>query len=152
MIDEHEIRDALAAAGLDPNGHPSQPGNPTAPTDPGTDAGTDEYRHARAWQAAVEDGVRHAAGNRAEALLDSVAFLDTLDDLVELTPGTDAFRAHLDAQIQAALNNPRYTTRPKPDPGQGGGHASTGHNFANADHDTFAAEAAKYRLRPRSSY
>jgi hypothetical protein len=91
-----------------------------------------------AWRAGVELNVYRLAGRLgadADKLLDSIAFVDSLDDLVDADPRSPDFTTQLEAKVQAALErNPLYraasqaqaasttppaSNAPRPDPSQG---------------------------------
>jgi hypothetical protein len=96
-----------------------------------------ETAQAQAWKAGVELAVyRGAATHGADphALLDSMSFITSLDDLVDETPGTPEFDAALAKAIAAAVeaNPDKYKAaqaaasspgqapgQPRPDPSQG---------------------------------
>lgn len=85
-----------------------------------------------AWKAAVELQVYRAAGQHAGALLDSLDFLNTLDDIEEDDVSSPAFATALAAKVQEALAKRNLTAGqapastggqapngPRPDPSQG---------------------------------
>lgn len=92
-----------------------------------------------AWELGLRLEVHEMAGRlgaNASALLDSVAFLNSLADLDDVDPDTPDFTAALEAKVQAALEkNPNYRATgqapaapagPRPDPSQGSrGNAPT---------------------------
>jgi len=82
----------------------------------------------QAWTAAVELQVWRAAGTHGGdpgAMLDSMAFVASLDDLSDLDPRSAEFRTQLEAKVQEAAA--KYPARsgtgqassPRPDPSQG---------------------------------
>lgn len=100
--------------------------------DPGELTAQIEQAQAAAWRSGVELQVFRAAGQfgaSADALLDSLTFIDSLDDLVDVDPRSAEFSAHLEAKVQAAMEkNPNYRaagqapaapTAPRPDRSQG---------------------------------
>jgi hypothetical protein len=103
------------------------------PVDPAALTTQIEQAQAAAWVSGVELQIHRLAGRLgadAEALLDSNAFRDTLDDLVDTDPRSADFATALEAKVQAALEkNPgKYKTAgqapagagaPRPDPSQG---------------------------------
>lgn len=127
------------------------------PADPAELVAQIEQAQADAWRSGVELSVHRVAGQlgaNADALLDSMAFVDTLDDLVDLDPRSKEFREALNAKVTEALTrNPSYKTggpsTPRPDPGQGG-RPATVTDFKTADTAAFKAELAKYKLRPHT--
>lgn len=88
-----------------------------------------EAAQGAAWQAGVELNVYRLAptlGANADALLDSLKFIDSLQDLVDEDPRSPEFATALTAKVQAALDaNPNLRTAgqapaaPRPDPSQG---------------------------------
>lgn len=76
-----------------------------------------------AWRTSVELNVYRTAGNAdvAAKLLDSRAFIGTLEDLVDLDPESEEFRTELQAKVQeaAAKYPPGQASGPRPDPSQG---------------------------------
>lgn len=91
-----------------------------------------EQAQAAAWKSGVELQVHRLAGRlggNADALLDSMSFIDTLDDLVDVDPRSAEFVEQLEALVQAAMEkNPNYRaagqapaapTAPRPDRSQG---------------------------------
>ena len=106
------------------------------PPDPAKLTEQIEAAQAQAWRSGVELQVHRIAGRlggNAEALLDSLSFIDSLDDLTEADPRSADFRTQLEAKVQAALErNPSYKANgqapgtpntpatPRPDPSQGG--------------------------------
>jgi hypothetical protein len=80
-----------------------------------------------AWTYAVELQVYRtaaAAGASPDALLDSMAFIRSLDDLGELDPNSDEFKTQIAAKVQeAAAKYPATAGQapagPRPDPSQG---------------------------------
>lgn len=127
------------------------------PPDPAALTAQIEHAQAAAWRSGVELQVHRLAsklGGDPEKLLDSMAFIDSLDDLTDSDPSSPAFRSEIEAKVSAALErNPAYKVAgpagPRPDPGQGG-RPPVVTDFTKADPETFAAELAKYRLRPRT--
>ena len=124
-------RDAvLAALGLAPDGT-------NAPPDPATLTAQIEQAQATAWANAVELTVTRtalAAGVDAERLLDSRAFIDSLDEFTDEDPTSPEFRTKLDAHIQAYVaQHPAFKATPgvpRPDPSQG---AQPGGSLSYAD-------------------
>lgn len=106
------------------------------PPDPAQLTEQVEQAQAAAWRSGVELNVYRIAGSlgaNAEALLDSLTFIESLDDLTEVDPRSAEFKTQLEAKVQAALErNPSYkangqapgtpngTAAPRPDPSQGG--------------------------------
>jgi hypothetical protein len=82
-----------------------------------------------AWTAGVELAVHRFAGSAdvADKLLDSMTFIKSLDDLVDLEPGSTEFSDALKAKVQEAAANlttatpagQASATGPRPDPSQG---------------------------------
>jgi len=114
---------------------------------------------ADAWNASARLNVLLAAnevGGDAKRLLDSVTFVNGLDELTDMDPRSAEFAAAVTAKVNAAVDaNPAFKvttagpTVPRPDPGQGG-RPDAPTNFATASREDFAKEAAKYRIRPRT--
>lgn len=127
------------------------------PPDPAALTAQIEQAQAAAWRSGVELQVHRLAaklGGDPEKLLDSMAFIDSLDDLTAADPSSPEFRSEIETKVSAALErNPAYKVAapagPRPDPGQGG-RPPVVTDFTKADPETFAAELAKYRLRPRT--
>lgn len=82
----------------------------------------------QAWTAAVELQVWRLAGEHGGdpgSMLDSMAFIASLDDLADVDPRSKEFREQLEAKVQAAAA--KYPARsgtgqastPRPDPSQG---------------------------------
>lgn len=90
-----------------------------------------ERAQAQAWWAGVELQVHRFAPEVADSLLDSRAFIESLDDLVDLGPTSTEFRTALQAKVQEAAA--KYPTKtggqaspgPRPDPSQGSRGAQT---------------------------
>lgn len=151
-------RDAiLRAAGLNPDGSPAD--DPEAAAAQLT-AQLGEY-HDSLWQATVDSTVRAAAvklGADAEELLDSNAFLSTLDEHVEADPRDPAFVELLRAKVAEAVerNPAKYKAAaagpggPRPDPSQGRGGTNGPTDHRTSSQADFAAELGKYGLRPRT--
>ena len=82
------------------------------PPDPAALTEQIEQAQAQAWRSGVELNVYRIAGKlggNPDALLDSLSFIDSLDDLTELDPRSDDFATQLEAKVQAALErNPSY--------------------------------------------
>lgn len=109
------------------------------PVDPDELTQQIEHAQAAAWRSGVELQVYRAAGTfgaNADALLDSLSFIDSLDDLVDVDPRSPEFATQLEAKVQAALErNPNFRAAsqaqaasatqqpspntPRPDPSQG---------------------------------
>lgn len=100
--------------------------------DPGALTEQIEQAQAAAWRSGVELQVHRVAsrlGGNADALLDSLTFIDSLDDLVNVDPRSADFAAELEAKVQAALEKnqnyratgqaPAASSAPRPDPSQG---------------------------------
>lgn len=96
-----------------------------------------EQAQAVAWKSGVELQVHRVAsrlGGNADALLDSLTFIDSLDDLVDVDPRSSEFSAQLEAKVQAAMEKnqnyratgqaPAAPSAPRPDPSQGARGAS----------------------------
>lgn len=105
--------------------------------DPAALTGQIEQAQAAAWRSGVELQVHRVAsrlGGNADALLDSLSFIDSLDDLVDADPRSAEFTAQLEAKVQAALEKnqnyratgqaPAAPSAPRPDPSQGARGAS----------------------------
>jgi hypothetical protein len=80
----------------------------------------------QAWSAGVELQVYRLAGGfgaNPDALLDSRAFISSLDDLVDLDPRSQEFTTALQAKVQAAAAkypaSGQAPSGPRPDPSQG---------------------------------
>lgn len=82
----------------------------------------------QAWTAAVELNVLRVAGKHGgdpDSMLDSMKFIESLDDLADVDPRSPEFREKLEAKVQAAAA--KYPARsgtgqastPRPDPSQG---------------------------------
>lgn len=82
-----------------------------------------------AWGATVKLGVFQRAaelGGNPVALLDSLSFVDSLDELVDANPASAEFRTALEAKIKAAVAaNPTLGAAPKT-PGVSGGDFNGG--------------------------
>jgi hypothetical protein len=105
------------------------------PPDPAELTKQVEQAHAAAWSSSVELNVYRIAGRlggNADALLDSVKFLETLDELTDVDPSSAEFATQLEAKVQAALETnpvfkangqapgtPNAPAGPRPDPSQG---------------------------------
>jgi hypothetical protein len=106
------------------------------PPDPAALTKQIEQAQAQAWRSGVELQVHRFAGRlggNADALLDSLSFIDSLDDLTEVDPRSADFATQLEAKVQAAMErNPAYRATgqangqapnpagtPRPDPSQG---------------------------------
>lgn len=103
------------------------------PVDPAELTAQIEQAQTAAWRSAVELAVYRAApqhGANPDALLDSLKFIDSLDDLVEVDPRSPEFAAALASKVQEAVaGNPSYKAaagqapaaqqNPRPDPTQG---------------------------------
>jgi hypothetical protein len=88
-----------------------------------------EQAQNKAWSAHVELQVYKLApslGADGDALLDSLAFINSLDDLVDMDPRSAEFKEAIKAKVQeAAAKYPAKTGQapangPRPDPSQGG--------------------------------
>lgn len=114
---EQRLAAVLKAAGLNPDGS-------KAPDDPATAAAQlterAEQAEAIAWRSGVELEVHRVAGKAGadpDRLLDSNAFIDSLDDIAEdekLIPGTPEFRKAVEAKVKDAVtkNPARYRAGP----------------------------------------
>lgn len=74
-----------------------------------------------AWRNGVIAAVHASAASRdadPAPLLDSLEFIDSLDDLVDVNPAVDWFEAAIDKKVQAALERSpgRFLARPPVDP------------------------------------
>lgn len=88
-----------------------------------------EQAQASAWRNGVELQVHRMAtrlGGNPDALLDSLSFLDSLDEMTEDDPRSPEFATALEAKVTEALaRNPGYKAAgttpvtPRPDPSQG---------------------------------
>lgn len=107
------------------------------PVDPDELTAQIEQAQSVAWRNGVELQVFRAAGAlgaNPDALLDSMAFIDSLDDLVDEDPRSPEFAAALQTKVQEALARsnsykatgqaPAATSAPRPDPSQGARGAS----------------------------
>ena len=102
---------------------------PEVPPDPAQLTAQIELARDQAWASGVELHVfRFAAqaGADPEALLDSRAFITSLDDLAEIDPASPEFKTQLQAKVQEAAakypaktGGPAPTGGPRPDPSQG---------------------------------
>lgn len=131
------------------------------PPDPAALTAQIEEAQAVAWRNGTELTVHRIAaklGADPEALLDSNAFIDDLDDLVDVDPRSAEFRQALELKVKAAVeaNPKKYALAPvapagpRPDPSQGRGGQSQPTDFRKASKEEIAAEAAKYGIRLRS--
>lgn len=153
---ESQLAAVLKALGKTPDGSDVPP-DPEAAVAELTDRAT--RAEAYAWTLGVKSNVydlAEAAGANAKLVYNSSEFRDLLDDLVDDDPGTSEFRTALEQKMRDFVAaNPEYAVTPggrsgpRPDPGQGG-RPPVVTDFTNADHATFAAEARKYGIRPRS--
>jgi len=121
---QETLAQVAKALGIGKEGEPVDPAELTAQIE--------EHRTA-AWVSGVELQIHRAAGRLGadpEALLDSNAFRDMLDDLVDDDPRTPEFATALDTKVQEALAKnptkyrangqaPAATITPRPDPSQG---------------------------------
>lgn len=87
----------------------------------------------------------------AEAAIDPKQFVDANGDI-----DTDGIMARLAELLEAKPHwkkavEPAKPKAPKPDPGQGPRATPPTTNFKDADNETFAAELAKYGVRPKST-
>lgn len=102
------------------------------PVDPAQLTSQIEQAQAAAWKSGVQLQVYRLAGSlgaNPDALLDSLAFIDSLDDLIDVDPSAADFGTQLEAKVRAAVErNPAYrvagqapagTGTPRPDPSQG---------------------------------
>jgi hypothetical protein len=102
------------------------------PPDPAELTKQIEQAQAQAWRSGTELQVYQAAaqlGANAAALLDSLSFIDSLDDLVDADPRSAEFATALQAKVQEAMTrNPSFKVNgaapaspavPRPDPSQG---------------------------------
>jgi hypothetical protein len=107
-------------------------GGDDEPVDPAELTAEIEQAQAQAWRSGVELQVYRMAGQHGAdpaRLLDSLAFIDSLDDLVDVDPASPDFRQALATKVQEAVaSNPLYKvsgpepappTAPRPDPSQG---------------------------------
>jgi hypothetical protein len=129
------------------------------PPDPAVLTEQIEHFQAAAWRNGVELTVHRMAaqmGADPESLLDSNAFIDSLDDLTEADPRSADFRTALEAKVKAAVErNPRKyaaataaaVRTPAPDPSQGRGGKNEPVDFRKASKDEVAAELARYGFR-----
>lgn len=118
------------------------------PVDPAELTSQIEHAQSVAWRNGVELQVFRAAGSlgaNPEALLDSMSFIDSLDDLVDEDPRSPEFTEALKEKVAAALErNPGYRAAqqatgpagPRPDPSQGA-------RGAGPDVDSRIAEATR---------
>ena len=102
-----------------------------APPDPAQLTEHLQQAQAQAWRSGIELNVYRVAGRlggNADALLDSLSFIDSLDDLTDVDPRSEQFATQLEAKVQAAIErNPAYKANgqpagpgtPRPDPSQG---------------------------------
>lgn len=121
-----------------------------------------ERAEALAFQKSVKFDVHQAAtelGADPARLLDSMTFIDSLDDLAEAgtDPGSPEFTAAIKSKVAEALErNPAYKattagpTGPRPDPSQGRGGQAQPVDYRNASAEDVAKAMAKLGLRPRS--
>lgn len=118
-------RDAvLKAMGLTADGK-------DAPPDVDTLTAQIEQQQAVAWTAAVELNVfrtAQAAGADGEKLLDSRAFIDSLDEFTEADPAAPDFRQKLGEHIKAYVEkHPQFKTQPQnTPPGKNGSDRAPG--------------------------
>lgn len=102
------------------------------PVDPAALTAQIEQAQGNAWRSAVELQVYRLAGQHGanpEALLDSLKFVDSLEELVAVDPRSPEFATALATKVQEAVAaNPGYKaagqapaapTAPRPDPSQG---------------------------------
>jgi hypothetical protein len=75
-----------------------------------------EHNQAMAWRQGVENHVLRMAGRlgaNADALLDSMSFIGSLDDLAEANPTDQDFATHLEAKVRDAMaKNPAFKVAP----------------------------------------
>lgn len=130
------------------------------PPDPAALTAQIEEAQAVAWRNGTELIVHRIAaqlGADPEALLDSNAFIDDLDDLTEVDPRSAEFRQAVEAKVKAAVERspkkyalaPTQPAGPRPDPSQGRTGSSQPTDFRKASKEDVAAEMAKLGLRPR---
>jgi hypothetical protein len=94
------------------------------PVDPAQLTAQIEQAQAEAWRSTVELQVYRHAPQHADALLDSLKFIDSLDELVEMDPRSPDFATALEAKVQEAVagkanGQAPVATAPRPDPSQG---------------------------------
>lgn len=120
-----KVAAVLKALGLTPDGT-------EAPPDPAAVAAQVEQAQAAAWTNAVELATWRAAtaaGADAERLLDSRAFIDSLDAFVGDDPGTPEFRTKLAGHINAYIGkNPAFKAPTTTSPGRSGPPVGGGTN------------------------
>jgi len=135
-------RDAvLAAMGLKPDG--------TEAVDPDKLGAQLADVQSRAWETAVENKVLRMAGRLgldADGLLDSLAFLDSLQAL-DAEPEAADFAQKLEAHVTAFVTaNPKFKATPAPQGApRGGGDFGGGPNLPPASLDAQIADAEKRR-------
>lgn len=124
---KQQLDAVLAALGRNPDG--------ATATDPAAAATQLNERTAqaedRAWGATVKLGVFQRAtqlGADPQGLLDSITFVDSLDELTDADPSSALFTAALDAKIAAAMDaNPNLKAKTAAAPGgRSGGEFSGG--------------------------
>lgn len=99
---ETQLAKVMAALGRKPDGSPLD--DPAAAAAALSERA--EVAEATAWRNGVRLAIYQAAGPlgaNADGLLDSLAFVDTLDDLVDADPTSAEFRTALEAKIRTAL-------------------------------------------------
>lgn len=117
-------RDAvLKALGLTADGK-------DAPPDPEALTAQLEQQQAVAWTNAVELTVFRtaaAAGANADALLDSRAFIDSLDELADVDPSSADFKSQLDVHVRKYVEqHPQFKAQPAGPARSGGDHPGGG--------------------------
>lgn len=124
---ETRLAAMLKAAGLNPDGS-------DAPPDPEALAARIEQANAVAWTSAVELNVfrtAQAAGANGEALLDSRAFIDSLDPFANDDPASPEFRTKLAEHVKKYVEqHPTFKAGPPAATRSGGDHPGGSGNGA----------------------
>lgn len=128
------------------------------PPDPAELTAQIEAAQSAAWRSSVELQVHRIAGKLGgdpDRMLDSMSFIDTLDELVDADPASADFRTQVEAKVREAIDrNPTFKAgssgprNPAPDQSQGrGGNTDGPVDFRKASKEQVAAELAKYGIR-----
>lgn len=118
--EKQRVAAVLKALGINPDGT-------NAPKDPAALAAAVEEAQAAAWSTAVENQVLRMKGVDADRLLDSRAFIDTLDEFVDDDPNSSTFKTKLAAHVKAYVEkHPSFKATPAGPARSGGDHPGGG--------------------------
>lgn len=152
---EKQTANVLKALGLNPDGSTVTPEVAAAELNQRATAAEE-----RAWGATVKLNIHERAaelGGNPKALLDSLSFVDSLDELADADPSSATFRSAMDAKITAALAaNPNLRATGATPTGASGGDFTGGSGagqpiteaqLANMPSDEIAKAYADGRLK-----